>query len=1367
MAKSFSDWKKSGGSAQQPAVNTAGLGQPSAGPRSFAQWKGQESPTTAPMISWEDQYQQYVKQYDMQQRAMQSLANAYRNTYEGMKRTNKEASRMTFEPGMEGYATDDMSALQLNTNPNYGKRVSDEDLAEKYRQWQEAEAKATEAKSVGDYWKSMYKFHNDADAVVADYDKRIAAMEANPNLKTDPSVYGSGNKDIEALKAERDAFVQTNTQYKNAAEDYAVLMAWNAGNKGTVASYEAAKSAYDQAEADLQALYTDRKSKSGPEIAALGAGGSTPDSERFANDEEIQAAIRKRDQAKMIMDYAYANRFEDIKNLEDYDLTADKGEIAWQDFKENEQTQEMQYDEYGNPLGINEFDPYYHTNFADQNENWTEDEKKTFYYLFATNRDNAFAYGNEVNAKYAKAEAEEKSWGTREWAQRDFGTGAVTSLLSIPAGLVGGLYDYMNMVAENQGAGGIYTTQYGGWSNWSENVRGSISNELNRYGTIDSDIPVLGGKGLGDAYQLIMSMADSAVAVTAGGGITNLMFFGNAAASATRQALERGIDPGDAVALGFASGAAEVLGEWISVDKLLSNDLEDYLRTGILKSMLIQGGVEGSEEFFTTLLNTAADAVINGNKSELKQKIEQYTAAGMNYAEAEKKAKSEWLQDLCFDAMGGFLSGLGMSGAHIGLNVAANSMTPYQGDVQTLMDLTELTDEGSKSRRFQPKLQGALDAENAAYESYKAALEQQGVNTGGESEQQPAHRQTVEEQRAGMEEEGAAQIQQEQAAEAAQDKAAQGQERTTPEPKTTPAEQKAAQQEEGKVQTQERTPKPRATISQFKGMQIEAALREDLSAKDRTVLEEKATARLTDLGVKDAGRAASAVVDRVLGTDRGAIGNAVSGLNFRDSRVRIVLQELTEQLAGQKTSASWLGNTELMTVGQNNAWTRTIENGLKQVRVKGSSERLKVTGAKMVDGKLNLTVKQNGEDRAMSQDQLDLTGDQTRALGLLTRILGDDAANAYDGMTIGNMSDVLRVMEYASAFGTVRDVLGRAGVKDDAALASPLRKGLTDAQVLRALAAGRKLGPVTEGQRVKSRRGTGAVSLEGGTLNGRKLGGVKNREAVMGSKRYQTIKNLAEQLGIDVVLYESEVTNDKGDLEDAPHGAYKDGVIWLDWNAGVYNINKFNNKNGVRDYNSEAEALIFLTMSHELTHFLEQNSEKEYNELRDFITQYMADNGKDFNGMVRRKLAEQPDIDHDEAVREVIADACQTMLVDSKYVQQLIDEKPTLWERIRDWIRNFFGFAKTQAKGAEFEAIRDVAAQISEIWDRALQVAVESRLSEETLQEMPTVKEQVAASILTREQQQAILDEAKSRGVRTDRLADLYASYRWKASCCS
>lgn len=1277
---------------------------------------------SSPQQQWENMYQQYVNQYDMQQRAAQSLANTYRNTYEGMKRTNKEASRMTFDPMYAGYVTDDVSAANMNTNPNYGKRFSDEDLVEKYRQWQEAEAKANETRSVGDYWKSMYKFHNDADKVVADYDKRIAAMESDPNLKRETSVAGSGNRELEALKAERDAFIQTNTQYKNAAEDYTAILEWAENNPADVASYKRAKEIYDAADAKAKELEGLRDASKGPEVHALGAEGGIR-SATTEYDEDISAAIRERDRAKAVMDYAYANRYADLLKSEDVDVTADKGKEAFESFLEEQasnraavnariesnlnddwastdRTEEGEEEEYVSPYDFSIYDPNYSSNYADQNENWSDDEKRTFYYLFASNREAAFRYGNEVNQRYASEEESSKQLARHEWLERDAGNAVLASLATIPANILAGA-DYIRMLEENKVRGGVYESQYGGFHNYSNDVRGYVGSELNRYGTISDSFPFLGGKGWGDAYQLLMSMGDSAVAVAAGGGVANAVFFGSAAASATTDALERGLAPDKALAFGFASGLAEVAGETFSVENLLRKDT--LIRKGLAAAIMQQGLTEGSEEMVTTLINTFADALINGDKRELQQKIDSLAASGMSYEDAKKRAWLEWAEELGVDAIGGLLSGSLMSAVHSGMAVADMSNREYSGDAQALFDLAELTDEGSESRALADRYKDEFDA-------YKAALEAQDSDTGTQ---------------------------------AVQDEATQGQERVAQ------TEEKAAEKPTPKAE-------PRTGISALKGARLETALAEDLGAKDRTVLEEKATARLTDLGVENAGKAASAVVDRVLGSEKGAIGRAVSGLNFNDSRVRIVLQELTEQLAGQKTSASWLGNTELMTVGQNNAWTRTIENGLKQVRVKGSSERSKVTGATMVDGKLNLTVEQDGKSRTLSQDQLDLSDSQQRALGLLTRVLGDDAANAYDGMTIGNMGDVLQVMRYASAFGTVRDVLGRAGVKDDAALVSPLRKGLTDAQVLRALAAGRKLGPATEGQRAKSRRGTGAVSLEGGTLDGRKLGGVKNREAVTNSQRYKTIKKLAEALGIDVVLYESATTNDKGDLEDAPHGAYKDGVIWLDWNAGVYNVNKFNNKNGVRDYNSEAEALIFLTMSHELTHFLEQNAEKEYNELRDFITQYMADNGKDFNGMVRRKLAEQSNIDHDEAVREVIADACQTMLVDSKYVEQLINEKPTLWERIRDWIRNFFGFAKTQAKGPEFEAIRDVAAQISELWDRALQVAVESRLSEETLQQTPTIKEQAAANILTREQQQAILDEAMSRGVRTDRLADLY-----------
>ena len=157
-------------------------------------------------------------------------------------------------------------------------------------------------------------------------------------------------------------------------------------------------------------------------------------------------------------------------------------------------------------------------------------------------------------------------------------------------------------------------------------------------------MPFLGGKGLGDAYQLMMSMGDSAVAVLGGGGAANMIFFGSAAASATREALSRGIDPNKAIAFGFASGLAEVAGETFSVENLLDINADDFIREGLWRTIRKQGLIEGSEEFVTTLINTFADALINGDRSELNEKIRQY-GVGQYFAGWEK-IQAEWFMKI-------------------------------------------------------------------------------------------------------------------------------------------------------------------------------------------------------------------------------------------------------------------------------------------------------------------------------------------------------------------------------------------------------------------------------------------------------------------------------------------------------------------------------------------------------------------------------------------------------------------------------------------------------------------------------------------------------------------------------------------------
>lgn len=195
-------------------------------------------------------------------------------------------------------------------------------------------------------------------------------------------------------------------------------------------------------------------------------------------------------------------------------------------------------------------------------------------------------------------------------------------------------------------------------------IRSTIAGDLNNnYGTLNENIPIVGGLGLGDVYQLGTSMIDStAVALTAGSAGTALLG-SSAASSAMQDAAERGLSDRQVLFTGIASGVAEALFEKVSIENLLSPKNGATIGQAI-KNTLKQAGVEASEETFTTIANTVTDNIINGNKSEFNQSVEEYKQAGMSESEAKKQAAKDWVQGLFLDALGGFISGGAMGGGY-------------------------------------------------------------------------------------------------------------------------------------------------------------------------------------------------------------------------------------------------------------------------------------------------------------------------------------------------------------------------------------------------------------------------------------------------------------------------------------------------------------------------------------------------------------------------------------------------------------------------------------------------------------------------------------------------------------------------------
>ena len=137
------------------------------------------------------------------------------------------------------------------------------------------------------------------------------------------------------------------------------------------------------------------------------------------------------------------------------------------------------------------------------------------------------------------------------------------------------------------------------------------------------------------------------------------------------------------------------------------------------------------------------------------------------------------------------------------------------------------------------------------------------------------------------------------------------------------------------------------------------------------------------------------------------------------------------------------------------------------------------------------------------------------------------------------------------------------------------------------------------------------------------------------------------------------------------------------------------------------ETAILKTAAHELTHFIQANS-AQYEALKSFVVNKLThEEGVSFEDLVADKQRREPGLEYDEAVDEVVADACEMMLGDSTVVEQLAKENRSLAEKIRDWLREWVENLKIaleglQADRTESRAMMQYARELQEIWDNTL-----------------------------------------------------------------
>ena len=343
------------------------------------------------------------------------------------------------------------------------------------------------------------------------------------------------------------------------------------------------------------------------------------------------------------------------------------------------------------------------------NGKWSEEEKNIFGYLYATDRSEAYKYAVNVNNQINKAKEEEALKKIAESATSGFWAGAGQTLGAIATTPLA-LADYLANLVEANALGTITSDGNVSPFEYSQAVTGGIAEHLNeKSGVLNENIPIIGGKGVGDIYGLGTSIAQSLASGYAfGPGGTLIAYFGQGAASGMDEALSRGASEDQAALYGTALGVFEGLAEMVGIDNLFKLGSTTTLK-GFIKNILNQAGAEGMEEGLTSLLSNIADNVIMQNKSNFYALVEQYKAQGMSESEAKTKAWWDSVEGIAFDTIAGAASG-GVSGGiyttaqTIGSNIDAKNIYGINDGIDLINEALGINPDNAYAQKMKQRL---------------------------------------------------------------------------------------------------------------------------------------------------------------------------------------------------------------------------------------------------------------------------------------------------------------------------------------------------------------------------------------------------------------------------------------------------------------------------------------------------------------------------------------------------------------------------------------------------------------------------------------------------------------------------------------
>ena len=276
------------------------------------------------------------------------------------------------------------------------------------------------------------------------------------------------------------------------------------------------------------------------------------------------------------------------------------------------------------------------------------------------------------------------------------------------------------------------------------------------------------------------------------------------------------------------------------------------------------------------------------------------------------------------------------------------------------------------------------------------------------------------------------------------------------------------------------------------------------------------------------------------------------------------------------------------------------------------------------------------------------------------------------------------------------------------------------------------LGQVTDGSQVK---GSGDASA----LDNAMKGMTKGQKFMV-----EFARELSQKTGINFALYESKA-NDDGNIT-TQNGSYDASTrtVYLDINAGANT--EADVKTG-RRYGTLGDAMM-RTMAHEVTHAIESAAPEVYNRYKAAVKAELETKGQDWTGLVNGKIRRAAETGHritlKAAEAEVVADASEYMLQDSKFVKGLTqDTQSRIMKVIKDFVAKVNAVFKRLAGSGYIESsvlremqngMRHYSKTLQELWDTGFDVLAGEAVAEteaaedgyEAVMEMPELNPRAA-----------------------------------------